>query len=471
MSNEIDTNIYNYTNNELLEILGFENNIKPSKHEITIKIDKIINKYSTDNNELFTTFFTDTKNKLLNNKTTPRENQIQLLNQNSKPVMNKEYLHINNTIPLEIGQDTLNPTLRQVISKFITIDSKYRPNILPYSANPISKTSSTNFLCTLSEKVKNTVSLKLNSIFLPRTWYTFDNNIKNISFVVYNSINQNNSTTIYITEGNYTPEKIVTEINYKILQYPDISGLNISLATNTSTPIIHFKNFNISNTYKIIFYSNDISLNEINNNKKYDQNLGYNLGFRTLDKDNNLSINLDPVVGIAIAEAPIDVNGPQYLTLIIDDFNYNYTNNGGITIEKTQSKMELPGYFNKLSQDKKTDIFVPLFPRKLTQAQLYAVNEIIAHRKEPDNKTTSQSNSKNSNIFAVIYLPNISDQSQALSISYSGLSKESLNERKYFGPVCIEKLKISLYDDKGNLVNLHGHNWSFTLIADELYQY
>ena len=45
------------------------------------------------------------------------------------------------------------------------------------------------------------------------------------------------------------------------------------------------------------------------------------------------------------------------------------------------------------------------------------------------------------------------------------------NERSYFGPVDIERMRVKLMDDKGNLVNLHGVDWSFTLIIEQLYQY
>ncbi len=46
-----------------------------------------------------------------------------------------------------------------------------------------------------------------------------------------------------------------------------------------------------------------------------------------------------------------------------------------------------------------------------------------------------------------------------------------INKRSYFGPVDIEKLKISLLDDKGQYVNLNGLDWSFSLITEHLYQY
>ena len=51
-----------------------------------------------------------------------------------------------------------------------------------------------------------------------------------------------------------------------------------------------------------------------------------------------------------------------------------------------------------------------------------------------------------------------------------GTSLQS-NSRTYFGPVNIERLRVKLVDDKGNLMNLHDIDWSFTLIIEQLYQY
>ena len=45
------------------------------------------------------------------------------------------------------------------------------------------------------------------------------------------------------------------------------------------------------------------------------------------------------------------------------------------------------------------------------------------------------------------------------------------NERVYFGPVDIERVRVRLIDDKGNTVNLNGVDWSFTLSIEQLYQY
>ena len=45
------------------------------------------------------------------------------------------------------------------------------------------------------------------------------------------------------------------------------------------------------------------------------------------------------------------------------------------------------------------------------------------------------------------------------------------NKRTYFGPVNLERLHVKLLDDKGNLLNLNGLDWSLTLISENLYQY
>ena len=44
-------------------------------------------------------------------------------------------------------------------------------------------------------------------------------------------------------------------------------------------------------------------------------------------------------------------------------------------------------------------------------------------------------------------------------------------KRKYNGPIDIDKMEIKLLDDRGNLLNLNGAEWSMTLISTHLYQY
>ena len=46
-----------------------------------------------------------------------------------------------------------------------------------------------------------------------------------------------------------------------------------------------------------------------------------------------------------------------------------------------------------------------------------------------------------------------------------------VNKRAYFGPVSIERLRVRLVDNRGNLINLNGRDWSITLKVKQLYQY
>jgi hypothetical protein len=50
-------------------------------------------------------------------------------------------------------------------------------------------------------------------------------------------------------------------------------------------------------------------------------------------------------------------------------------------------------------------------------------------------------------------------------------SSLQINKRLYFGPVNIERLRIKLLDDKGNVINLNGVDWSVTFVSENLYQY
>ena len=43
------------------------------------------------------------------------------------------------------------------------------------------------------------------------------------------------------------------------------------------------------------------------------------------------------------------------------------------------------------------------------------------------------------------------------------------NTRVYLGPINIEKLRIKLMDDKGNVLDLNGIDWSFTFITEHTY--
>jgi hypothetical protein len=180
-----------------------------------------------------------------------------------------------------------------------------------------------------------------------------------------------------------------------------------------------------------------------------------------------------------IADSLPNVYGPQYFILVVDDFNNNHLNNGLVNIIDTNNKVDLPSYYNTLDMScvnlnpgldlefpNNIGLMTKTSPRTLTQAQLYSVNEILINRKKGTYRTTGPATT---DVLAIIPLrditsirpkPYINDNPTLLT-----------NVRNYFGPVNIERLRVRLMDDKGNLVNLHDSDWSFSLVVEQLYQY
>ena len=88
------------------------------------------------------------------------------------------------------------------------------------------------------------------------------------------------------------------------------------------------------------------------------------------------------------------------------------------------------------------------------------------------------SSSVNSNFFAASGSGISSDTSARISLKGAAFNIQAQNDfsvytepRLYFGPVNIDRMAVKLLDDKGNVLNLNGSDWCFTLVCECLYQY
>ena len=262
----INTNIDDYTKDELLELVNLPNNASDVK--ITETLNAITRNYINQDNHELAQFFHEAKEKLLqedfteedidpepiaqaehwmhqqyrnqdnqvqNNKITERHDKFDIFQakRTTNPVMSRQTLGVNNTIPLKVAQDGLNPTLRQTTTRLITIDSQYRPFDIPYKGNPNDTVRSpTNFQVNLSEQLKNVLSITVDSIYIPNTWFTFDTWYRNTcmwiltadtsaDLVFDNTMGKEKAITscsrICIFPGTYkTPADLVMEINQDI---------------------------------------------------------------------------------------------------------------------------------------------------------------------------------------------------------------------------------------------------------------
>ena len=124
-----------------------------------------------------------------------------------------------------------------------------------------------------------------------------------------------------------------------------------------------------------------------------------------------------------------------------------------------QDKLDF-GYGNR-------EVVLPSAPRTLTQAQIYTINEIIKNRE----KTTSYRGKAptTTDTFALVPIKKGNMKIGDVYAEFGGSMQD--NKRIYFGPVNIDRMRVRLLDDKGFVVDLHGVDWTFTIISDNLYQY
>ena len=418
-------------------------------------------------------------------KTTQRKQQVNIFEQDGKFVMNKNQLGVNNTYNLPVAQGQLNPTLKNTTSRIINIDSNYRDNIIPYTSDPDGPSSPTNFTLDLSDPIFNALSINLTSYNIPNTMYLIDSYQGNNCFFV-------DSSMVEIPNGNYSVSELITEISNNLV----FSSIPMNISNNPNTGKTTITNMDMSG-HTITFYDPsgilvcDTSCGNSRTTSKFNNNLGWILGFR--GNTGPIVVKTSPLYGQLvytldasgsnndkiISESIIDTYGSKYLLLVVDDFNQNHLNKGLVGITPTQKNAEIPSYWNAdlrtsgavnctvpANSSKKTASYTQNAPRRLTQAQLYTLNQTTQARAKT-NKTFLTSPTT-TDVLALIPL-------RKHRIAFGDPIIDDFNlkdaERVYFGPVDLERMRVRLVDDKGNTVNLNGNNWSFTLTATSLYQY
>jgi hypothetical protein len=410
-------------------------------------------------------------NQKQHSKITDRTQEVQMYeDENPHPVLFRNQLGVSNTYNVPVAQGTINPNLKNIVSRIVCIDSQFRQNILPYNSGNFNTPSlNTDYTLDLSDHLKNVLSIRLNSIQIPTSWYTFSKHLGNTQFQV-------NGLSVYIEDGYYDADSLCVALN------ADVSGLDFSLNKISNKIIITNKS---EGGKKLTFYKpGGLGNTSMGATTYINNNLGWYLGFRREPAVSGGAIEIIiDVSGVITADAPLNLYGPRYFILAIDDFNQNHLNKGLINTIDGTTKVALPDYYTPAMPDCSCNTVKQPFPykfpikqmvaqnpRKLTKAQLYSVNEIILNRSVPNLRAPGPTTT---NTLATIPLKGISALRNATPpepFVETGIALQT-NKREYFGPVNIERLRVRLLDDKGNIVDLNDNDWSFTMIVDQLYQY
>jgi len=335
----------------------------------------------------------------------------------------------------------INPLLKNTILRGLNVDSRYRDDYYT--------TKSTDLNITLPFKIENVISYRLVSITLPITYYNisqkYGNNV--IRIETYNSIvsgyNLINTFDLILQDGIYNTlqnsstfsASIETEINNILnsnsnspnvalvpLGYPNpkllytinrVNGKSIFAQDTTASSPYYFKiilNVGYNITTGLVEKDFDI-------NRGIITRLGWTLGFRTAE---HYSSNYNPVVipppsiyGSIVSSSICFTKYPIYGFLAIDDFNSNVS-----------------------------DYYTSVFANNISVP----------------------------NILSKIDLTRLLEMSGAFQASQGESTSNSVNrERRFFGPVNIQKMRITLYDDLGYVLDLNGMDWAIELAFECVY--
>jgi len=320
----------------------------------------------------------------------------------------------------------LNPIKVNTIKRAVNIDTRFRPNYYT--------TKSTDLQINLPTKVERAVSMRLASIEIPMSFYAinsaFGNNVFKVSWD-WESVPDASYALITIPDGNYDvglsdkskAARLETEINAQLaaseagvatagklnLRYEVVinTGKSRFYQDASATLVPTPRNFKIN----FMVNSAGVVLPAGENPQPLQMTLGWMLGYRA--SSGEYSSNASGAGNKITSESVCNVQGTRYIYVSIDDF-VNSTNN----------------YF--------TAAFA---------------NSVMAP-----------------NIISRI---NVADLAQNVNVFHyaqqEGYSTELDRSRNYFGPVDIQKLRITLYDEYGRVMNLNHMDWSMELMFECIY--
>jgi hypothetical protein len=325
----------------------------------------------------------------------------------------------NDSAGLVVGQSgappgTINPVKYSTVAISVNIDSRFRPNYFT--------TKSTDLHITLPEKIHNIINYRVGSFEIPfYAIYSISelngNNAIQIRWSTTNSGTYSNTFTIVIPDGNYYTTANTTNVTASASIETTI---NTILDSNTAGP-------DGGLVGKLYFYIDQVSGKgvfaqpsgasaiyfKVISNVRSDGDLNYEaplisfLGWQLGFRNaENISKNGGANNwGSVVSEALVAIRATNYVFIAIDDYN-NSVN----------------------------DYYSAVF------SESFAIKNIITR----------------------VNVGFLQDVNEASSIQLN-------RQRCFFGPVNIQKLRITLYDNFGRVVDLNSMDWNIELIFECVY--
>jgi hypothetical protein len=163
-------------------------------------------------------------------------------------------------------------------------------------------------------------------------------------------------------------------------------------------------------------------------------------------------------------DTTLSTNLYNYFLISLDDFIQNHLNDGLVTITRSQTSISMPSYSYATTQvcDPATKTLVGRSSQQInsdnvTNSQLYSLNQSIVSQQNTVKSYSAGPFVKD--LFGLIPIK-VPAKNGDYYIEFGGSLQNQ--ERNYFGPVNIRKMSIQLMNDRGDIVDLNGSNWSFS---------
>jgi hypothetical protein len=302
---------------------------------------------------------------------------------------NRPYL---SSFPSEFFPGVINPLKRRINKQNLNIDTRFRENY--YGS------ASSNFNVTLPLMINNVLTMQLAAIELPTTFYSISKQYGNNFFTLtVNGLGQ----VVNIPDGNYTYTGIVNVLNTTMTNIGGdfqniVFGINITNNNGSGQMFVGIDSSYVGPaiTFSLNFQADRNGIDD--RNTPLPLKLGWTFGFRNGIYENNVNY---------VSEGVVDLLGPRYLYLVVDDFNNNVNNN-----------------------------FYSAF---------------------------------NSSILNKNILARLSLQANTFNIFTENNLNIVTTPRQYFGPVKIQNLNIQLLDEYGRIIDLNNMDYSFSLTFQTAY--
>ena len=412
MNSEYDIN--NYTNQELENIFGLPKNYdllslmeKETKLRQNIHVDKSID----DQKKIKTLLFIDNaKNKLADviklninmfpksQETTSFSNsqlkQSDVTREGTNYIIKHPNPQYSISYPSETHAGDLNPLNRRILNNYLCIDSRFRDNYYT--------TQSSNFNINLPVRLTEVVSIQMSTFEFTSSYYVISRVFGNNFFMI---TIENENKIITVPDGNYTATELVSYLNnYMSTLSGNFQYITFiyDLTNNSGSDRMIV---GVNSTYGSTPFSFSLNfLTDIDGNEDRITPLplkfGWKIGFRLGSYVNNDTY---------VSEGLVDLQGPRYIYLVVDDFN-NSVNNA----------------------------FYAAFNNSVLNKNILA--RIVLSEKGNTFVTNTQNNFMTTNF-----------------------------SRQYFGPVNIQKLNVQLLDEYGRTLNLNNMDYSFSVVYQCIY--